>query len=137
MRIGELAKATDCNIETIRYYEKAGLLEEPRRTSSGYREYQTEHLERLQFIRHCRSLQMGLPEIKVLLQLRHEPEAGCKQVDALLEQQIERVHAQIVTLQKLEQQLTALRRRCPAPRSIEECGILQDLQKEGTSKAAQ
>jgi Cd(II)/Pb(II)-responsive transcriptional regulator len=127
MRIGELAKATNCDVETIRYYEKAGLLEEPPRTDSGYRAYQTEHQERLQFIRHCRSLQMGLAEIRLLLQLKANPEAGCKDVDDLLDHQIERVRAQMATLQSLEQQLVSLRNRCPGPRSIEECGIVQNL----------
>lgn len=127
MRIGELAKATHCDIETIRYYEKSGLLEEPPRTASGYREYRPEHQERLQFIRHCRSLQMSLPEIRTLLDLKSKPEVGCKQVDEMLERQIERVQAQRKTLESLEQQLVALRRNCPSPRSIEECGILRTL----------
>jgi Cd(II)/Pb(II)-responsive transcriptional regulator len=127
MRISELAKRTNCDIETIRYYEKSGLLKEPRRTDNGYREYQPEHQERLQFIRHCRSLQMSLTEIRLLLQLKANPEAGCKEVDDLLDHQIERVRAQMATLQNLEEQLVALRNRCPRPRSIEECGIVQNL----------
>lgn len=85
MRIGELAKRTSCDIETIRFYEKSGLLAEPGRNSSGYREYATEHLERLQFIRHCRSLQLSLGEIRVLLDLRTDPSSGCHSVDELLD----------------------------------------------------
>ncbi|RJF96306.1 MerR family transcriptional regulator [Noviherbaspirillum saxi] len=64
MHVGELAKKTGCDIETIRSFEKSGVLAEPDRNSSGYRDYQAEHLERLQFIRHCRSLQPGHPEIR-------------------------------------------------------------------------
>lgn len=78
MRIGELARNTSCDIETIRYYEKSGLLDEPARNGAGYREYQARHQERLQFIRHCRSLQMSLADIRVLLDLRSNPSAGAK-----------------------------------------------------------
>jgi DNA-binding transcriptional MerR regulator len=91
MRIGELVKRTSCDIEAIRCYEKSGRLPEPTRTSSGYREYQAEHQERLQFIRHCRSLQIALPEIRLLLDLGSNPSAGCESVDALLDHQIDRV----------------------------------------------
>ena len=73
MRIGELAKRTDCDVETVRYYEKAGLLQEPGRNSAGYREYREEHQERLQFIRHCRSLQIGLTDIRALLEFKNNP----------------------------------------------------------------
>jgi DNA-binding transcriptional MerR regulator len=58
--MGELSKAAGCNVETVRYYERIGLLPAPDRTQSGYRSYSEEHLERLQFIRHCRALQMSL-----------------------------------------------------------------------------
>lgn len=127
MRIGELAKRTNCDIETIRYYEKSGLLVEPGRNANGYREYQMQHLERLQFIRHCRSLQIGLPDIRVLLDLKSNPGAGCQQVDELLEQHIARVREQVNALRKLEQQLTALRQQCRDSPSVKECGILQNL----------
>lgn len=131
MRIGELAKLANCDIETIRYYEKEGLLQEPPRTGNGYRDYQEDHVERLQFIRHCRSLQMSLAEIAVLLQLKQQPSAGCKQVDAMLEQQIDRIQTQLAALTSLKAQLVALRHNCQTPRSIEECGILHSLENDG------
>jgi Cd(II)/Pb(II)-responsive transcriptional regulator len=127
MRISELAKRTSCDIETIRYYEKSGLLPEPARTSSGYREYQPEHQERLQFIRHCRSLQIGLPEIRSLLEVKSNPSAGCQSVDELLDHHIGRVQFQMDALRMLEQQLISLRSQCREPHSVEECGILQNL----------
>ena len=127
MRIGELARRTDCDVETIRYYEKSGLMEEPRRNSAGYREYGPEHQERLQFIRHCRSLQMGLADIRLLLEQRSRPTAGCHRVNALIDRQIERIQAQMAALRTLEQQLTTLRHQCGEPHSIRECGILQHL----------
>lgn len=127
MRIGELAKRTNCDVETIRYYEKSGLLDEPGRNNNGYREYQAEHLERLQFIRHCRSLQMGLPGIQVLLGLKNNPSAGCQSVDVLLDGHIARVREQMKALQMLEEQLVMLRQQCQGPHSVEQCGILQNL----------
>jgi Cd(II)/Pb(II)-responsive transcriptional regulator len=133
MRISELAKRTNCDIETIRYYEKSGLLPEPARTSSGYRKYQPEHQERLQFIRHCRSLQIGLPEIRSLLDVKSNPSAGCQSVDELLDHHIGRVRAQLATLHALEQQLTALRDQCREPHSVKECGILQNLNEAAES----
>jgi len=127
MRIGELAKRTGCDVETIRFYEKSGLLDEPVRTASGYREYQGVHLERLQFIRHCRSLQIGLQDIRTLLDLQARPSAGCDHVNALLDQHIAAVQAQMAALRTLETQLFNLRHKCNEPHSVEECGILQNL----------
>lgn len=135
MRIGELAKRTSCDIETIRYYEKSGLLEEPARSPNGYREYDAHHLERLQFIRHCRSLQLGLQEIRVLLNLKANPSAGCTSVDELLEGHIDRVREQMKSLQTLEQQLVTLRRQCHGPHSVDECGILQNLNEAAEGSA--
>lgn len=133
MRIGELAKRTSCDIETIRYYEKSGLLEEPARSSNGYREYDNQHLERLQFIRHCRSLQIGLQEIRVLLDLKANPSAGCTSIDELLDGHIEKVREQMKSLQALEQQLVSLRKQCQGPHSVDECGILQNLNEAAES----
>ena len=127
IRIGELAKGTSRDIETIRYYEKSGLLAEPRRNSSGYHEYATEHLERLQFIRHCRSLQLSLAEIRILLDLQANPLSGCQEVDQLLDGHITQVREQMVALRTLEQQLVKLRKQCQRPHLVEECGILQNL----------
>jgi DNA-binding transcriptional MerR regulator len=63
MKIGELAKLAHCDVETIRYYERIGLLAEPPRTEAGYRAYSEEHTESLRFIRQCRALHMGLADI--------------------------------------------------------------------------
>lgn len=127
MKIGELAKKSMCDIETVRYYEKTGLLPEPHRRDNGYREYSNQHLEQLQFIRHCRSLQMGLPEVRVLLHLKNNPSMGCEKVDALLEGHIARIREQKAQLEILESQLLSLRGQCQGPHSVKECGILQNL----------
>lgn len=127
MRIGELAMQTGCDVETIRYYEKSGLMPEPGRNDAGYRLYQSDHLERLQFIRRCRSLQMGLSDIRVLLDFRSRPSAECKGVNDLLDHHIGLIRVKMEALQSLEQQLIKLRKQCGDPHSIQECGILQNL----------
>jgi len=85
MTIGELARATGCAIETIRYYEHEGLLPKPGRTSGNFRRYGQEHAELLLFIRHCRSLDMALNEIRILLTFRSAPDENCREVNALLD----------------------------------------------------
>jgi Cd(II)/Pb(II)-responsive transcriptional regulator len=127
MKIGELAKSTGCDVETVRYYEKAGLLPEPARSDAGYRLYLPEHLERLHFIRHCRSLQMGIPDIRVLLQFKSEPTSACTGVNELLDHHIELIQVQMQKLQSLEEQLIRLREQCTQPHLVEACGILQNL----------
>ena len=74
IKIGELAKRTGATVETIRYYEKEGLLPEPSRSAGNYRLYNEEHIEHLQFILHCRALDMALDEVRVLLQYWNEPD---------------------------------------------------------------
>lgn len=126
MRIGELAQATGVDIETVRYYEKIGLLPAPARAGNGYRDYGQPQLERLAFIRHCRALDIPLAEIQQLLNLLKRPEADCSGVDNLVDHQLGRVRARLKSLRALERQLLALRGRCETGHAGE-CGILQEL----------
>ena len=134
MKIGELAARTDCAVETIRYYEREGLLPVPRRSAGNYRQYGETHLERLVFIRNCRVLDMTLQEIKQLLTLREQPRASCGGVNKLIDEHIEHVGQRIAALTQLQQQLVELRRRCQSPHAMDTCGIIQQL---GTSGAVQ
>ena len=127
MRIGELAEQTGIHVDTIRYYEKAGLLPPPPRRPNGYRNYGRPHLERLAFIRHCRALDMSLHDVAQLLALETSPEADCATVDRLIDGQLARVRSQIADLQELERQLKSLRTRCSRRASVSQCGILQEL----------
>ncbi|WP_462401512.1 Cd(II)/Pb(II)-responsive transcriptional regulator [Pseudomonas sp. Marseille-QA0332] len=129
MKIGELATATDCAVETIRYYEREGLLPEPARSESNYRLYTQAHVERLTFIRNCRTLDMTLDEIRSLLRLRDSPEGQCDSVNALIDAHIAHVQARIDGLQALQAQLLELRRQCTAQGSA--CAILQQLEVNG------
>src|SRR5919109_5556516 len=108
MRIGELARQAGVDVQTVRYYEREGLLDAPGRTGSGYRAYGPEHLERLNFVRHCRSLDMPLAEIKRLIELSRDRRVSCDEVNALVRAHLERVQAKRLALQKLEDQLGAL-----------------------------
>lgn len=127
MRIGELGKATGVEVDTIRYYEKAGLLAPPARRDNGYRAYDADHLERLAFIRHCRALDMPLAGIKRLLDFLGQPFAECGDVDRLIDEQLSRVRTRIKSLRALEKQLAALRGCCAVPQSTADCGILKEL----------
>ena len=127
MRIGELAQQAGIKVDTVRHYEKVGLLPSPPRLANGYRSYTSLHLERLAFIRHCRSLNMSLGDVGQLLALETHPESDCATVNNLVDTQIDRVRGQITALKNLEQQLQALRKRCSAQASVDQCGILQEL----------
>lgn len=136
MKIGDLAHATGTPVETIRYYEREGLLPAPARSAANYRLYDARHQERLQFIRHCRSLDMSLDEVRVLLRVRDEPGADCGDVNALLDAHIGHVSQRIRELRALEKHLKALRQTCGAERPAEQCGILQGLAQAGHEAAA-
>lgn len=127
MKIGDLAQHAGCTVETVRFYEKEGLLPVPARTGGNYRDYQDRHLECLLFIRHCRALDMSHEEIRQLLHWRDHPAEPCDEVNALIDCHIHQVSERIRSLQNLEAQLRSLRQRCNAGREVEHCGILQEL----------
>ncbi len=127
MRIGELGQATGVDIETIRYYEKAGLLPPPARTPNGYRAYGAAHLERLAFVRHCRALDVPLAEIRRLLDFVAHPDADCGDINRVIDDQLARTRARLKSMRALEKQLIALRRSCEAGHVAAECGILHEL----------
>ena len=127
MKIGELARITATAVETIRYYEREGLLAAPPRSEGNFRLYGEAHVERLSFIRRCRLLDMSHEEIRALLRFKDAPDEPCADVNALLDAHIGHVRARIDELQQLERQLQALRARCPAPSEAGHCGILQEL----------
>jgi Cd(II)/Pb(II)-responsive transcriptional regulator len=128
MHIGELARRTGVQVETIRYYEREGLLPEPARSDGNYRVYGSGHLEQLQFIRHCRSLDMSLDEVRALLRLRSSPAEECGDVNALLDEHLGHVERRIEALRGLERELKALRARCASATDAAHCGILSELE---------
>jgi len=133
LTIGALAQRMQCQTETIRFYEREGLLPPPARSGGNYRLYGKPHLERLAFIRRCRSLDMTLDEIRVLLQLRDKPADNCAQVSTVLDDHIQHVADRIADLRTLQGQLRDLRKLC-ASAEADGCGILKELAR-GTEDA--
>ncbi|MCB1930127.1 MAG: Cd(II)/Pb(II)-responsive transcriptional regulator [Rhodocyclaceae bacterium] len=127
MRIGELAQMGQCTEQTVRYYEKKGLLPAAARTEANYRIYDSAHVERLRFIRNCRALDMTHEEIRGLLDLMEQPASDCGGVNGLLDEHIAHVDARITELAALKRQLAGLRERCQSNQAVNECGILEGL----------
>lgn len=127
MKIGELARAAATQVETIRYYERQGLLPKVERSEGNYRIYNESDAARLLFIRRCRTLDMTLDEIRLLLRFRDAPAENCAGVNTLLDEHVRHVAARIRELRQLERQLKALREQCEDVREMSHCGILNAL----------
>lgn len=127
MRIGELARCTGSRVETVRYYEREGLLPAPVRSVGNYRLYGPEHVERLRFILNCRFLGMAHGEIRALLEIRDTPGKTCGEVNALLGEHIGHVASRIRELRTLQRELVALRGQCGAVHAARDCAIMRSL----------
>lgn len=127
MKIGQLAQAAGTQVETIRFYEREGLLPTAERTEANYRVYNESHVQRLAFIRHCRCLDMSLHEIRALLQYKDAPGDNCDQVNVLLDRHIDHVGSRIRELKALESELRELRAGCVSVDPGTGCGILERL----------
>ena len=112
IKIGELSKVTGCSVQTIRHYEKEQLIASAERSEGNFRLYDEAAVEHLLFIKHCRSLDLSLPEIRQLLGLSRSPGAQCDDVNRMMDRHIEQVEARIQELTKLNEQLRMLRRSC-------------------------
>ena len=128
-QIGDVAESFGVPVETIRYYERCGLLEKPTRTGSNYRLYNEEQIERLGFILNCRNLDMTHEEIRRLLKLRHRPPKDCTEVNALLDEHIAHIDERISELRTLSKQLHELRTSCNDVRSVADCRIISTLRR--------
>ncbi len=127
IKIGKLAILTRCRVETIRFYEKEGMLPPPPRSTGNYRMYDATHIERLHFIRHCRSLDMTLEEIRQLLLIRDTPQGDCTEVSTFLAEHLGRIDIRIAELGQLRSQISSLSQRCSGALTADQCGILQGL----------
>lgn len=126
--IGELAKQSDCKVETIHYYEKISLMPEPARTEGGHRVYNATQLKRLRFIRKCRSLGFAIEQIRELLIFIDEPDHFCGEVKALAMVQYRKVQAQIIELKKLQEALNNMIIKCKGEQyTIDNCPIIDSL----------
>lgn len=127
MKIGEVAKRSGCSIQTIRYYEKEGLISTPARSEGNFRLYDNSTLEKLDFIKNCRALDLTLTEIKHLITLKHIPSTPCEAVNHMIDSHLQIVEERITDLQNLHRDLKRLRHSCGQARSIDQCGILNEL----------
>lgn len=127
MKIGELSKTTGCSIQTIRYYEKEGLLSTPERTEGNYRLYGERALKELEFIKHCRSFDIPLTDVKRLMELKNKPEESCASVNKLIAQQLALVNNRMRELKALKAELQQMASLCTTENTIEACGIIKSL----------
>lgn len=127
VKTGELARRAQISPETVRYYERCGLLPPPERTDANYRRFGQQHLERLEFIRRCRRLGIDLRSVSNLLAYLDEPCSNCQGVNDILDEHVIEIDDQIRHLQALRQQLLRLRAACPGNGLSGECGILRTL----------
>lgn len=130
LTIGKLARSAGINIETVRYYERIGIMPEPERKDSGYRQYSPEDLSRLKFILHAKELGFSLKEIGELLELRVDPETNCDDVRQQAEIKIADIEEKIKTLQRIRAALLNLTTACRERKQTSECPILEALEAE-------
>ncbi len=126
MKIGELARSSGVNSETIRYYEKIGLLPRALRTDSNYRDYRPHDAERLAFIRHARGLGFELADIRSLIDLAEQPDRDCGEVDAIATRHLDAVEAKMVQLAALKNELARMVHACRGG-SVASCRIIGAL----------
>ena len=123
---GDLARATGCNIETIRYYEKTGLLPDPPRTDAGYRIYSAAHATRLRFILRARELGFSMEDIRGLMGLEDGAAPTCAEVKERTERHLEDVRMRIADLRRIETVLAATASCCSGA-EVPECPVLDAI----------
>ncbi|MDR6775587.1 helix-turn-helix domain-containing protein [Azospirillum sp. BE72] len=126
LSIGELGKATSTKTETIRFYEKVGILPEPARTSGNYRSYSEEYVRRLTFVRKARNLGFPLETVRALLDLTDQPDRPCAEVDKLVIGQLHEVERKLADLERLREELAQMVQRCRGG-SVSDCRIIEAL----------
>ncbi|RTM14172.1 MAG: MerR family transcriptional regulator [Bradyrhizobiaceae bacterium] len=126
MQRAELAQRTGCNLETVRYYEKVGVLPAPPRTAGGYRSYDTMHERRLRFALRARELGFSLDEIRELLRLVDERDQPCAEARAVAVAHLDDVRTKIADLKRMERVLKDVVARC-ADGTLPECPLIETL----------
>ena len=132
MQIGELARRSGATTKTIRFYEQAGVLPEPARMPSGYRDYGVEFVERLDFVRRAQAAGLSLKQVGQILAIRDRGDAPCGHVEQVLQDRLDQVHAHIAELVTLEAHLTSLldKAKSGSPTPHDDAGVCWILQSE-------
>jgi DNA-binding transcriptional MerR regulator len=126
LSIGELARATATKVETVRWYERVGLLPAPARTAGNYRTYGRPHLERLSFVRRARDLGFTLDQVRDLLRLSDQRDRSCEEVDTIARVHLGEVERKIADLQALRRELAGIIGQCRQG-TVPECRIIEAL----------
>jgi Cu(I)-responsive transcriptional regulator len=126
VKIGDIARATGTKVETVRYYERIGLMPPPARTDGNYRSYAVAHLQRLNFIRHARGLGFDIAEIRSLLDLADQPERDCAEADRIASGHLDAIEAKIAQLELLRGELARIVGECRGGR-VAGCRVLEVL----------
>jgi Cu(I)-responsive transcriptional regulator len=126
LSVGDLAKATGTKVETVRWYEKVGILPAPARTAGNYRAYGPEHLNRLSFVRRGRDLGFSLDQVRALLELADQRDRDCGEVDAIARQHLADIERKIADLQRLAAELRHVIGQCRGG-TVSECRIIEAL----------
>lgn len=132
MTIGRVAKQAAVNLETIRYYERRGILKQPSRRPSGYREYDSETVRLIRFIKRAQDLGFTLNEIKQLIELRENPRRSRTRMSALAEAKVRDIEKKIQHLQAMRQALEVLLDTCACNDRKPECPIIEALNDAGS-----
>ena len=130
LTIGQVARQAGVGIETVRFYERQGLLEEPSRRESGYRQYPEDVVARLRFIKRAKELGFSLKEVKELLALRVDPTVTCAEVKRQAEAKLADIEGKIASLLRMKKALVRLAAVCRGQGPTSECPILDALDKE-------
>ncbi len=131
LTIGRLARQAGVGVETIRYYEREGLIDQPPRRGSGYRQYDPEVVRRLQFIRHAKELGFTLREIRELLDLRVDTDCRCESVLQLAQHRLIDIEQRIEKLERMKQVLSKLTTACRERQRADPCPILEAIDEPG------
>ncbi len=134
MKIGELAKKTKVSVETIRFYEKEGVIPQAKRTASGYRIYEQETIDLILFIKHAQSWDFSLDKIKKLLDIKNNKKSKGLRVKLVLEEEIHEIDNKLISLSSIKNYLLRLNESCSGEMLAPECPILNNLQKDNRIK---
>lgn len=130
LRIGQVAAGASVNVQTVRYYERMGMLAVPRRTAGGYRQYDAEAVRRIRFIKHAQALGFSLKEVRDLLALRVRHGAACGAIERKTRDKIELIDDKLRELTRLRRTMEGLVASCEARKTTAECPVLEILEED-------